>query len=105
MKIKVNGKINSIEGTTTFEELKEKMKRPHLCSSCGIVACVGGRKLENAAINNAIKTKKGVYVLDCEDYIEDKLKKININREEETYFSSPSECCIMHPNVRHVFIR
>ena len=101
---KVNGRLIKIHGTATFEELKEKMKKPHICSSCGIVACVGGRNLKNKAIKNAIKTKNGLYVMDCDDFIED-IEKKPIDKSEETYISSPSECRILNPNVKHALFR
>ena len=105
MEIKVNGRLTKISGTATFKQLKEKMKKPHICSNCGVVACVGGRNLKNVAIKNAIKSKNGVYVLDCDDYIEDKTKNTNVKSEGQPYFSSPSECSIMHPTVKHALFR
>lgn len=103
MEIKYKGKINDVPGTITFEELKKKMKKPHLCSSCGVVACVGGRNLKNAAIRSAIDTKRGVYVVACDDYVEGRNERKRNNRELLT--SSSFECSIVHPAVKHVFIR
>ena len=105
MEIKINGKINRVFGTVTFEELKEKMNKPHLCSSCGIVACIGGRNLKNKAIKNAIKSYNGVYVLDCDDYIKKDKKKTNVKKDEQIYFSSPQECSVVHPTVKHILLR
>ena len=105
MLVKINGELISFHRISTLENLKQIMKRPHICSSCGAVACVGGRNLKNASIKNAIKAKDGVYVLDCDNYTEDKTKSVNANNDERVLLSSPSECSIIHPNVRHVFIR
>lgn len=105
MELKINGRINRVYGTATFEELKEKMKKPHKCTSCGVVACVGGRNLKNAAIKDAIKTENGLYVISCDNYIEEKPKRTNTETEEQTYISSPFDCRIMHPTVKHALSR
>lgn len=105
MEIKINGKINRVFGTVTFEDLTKTMKKKHLCSSCGIVACIGGRNLKNKAIKNAIKSYNGVYVLDCDDYIKEDKKKTNVKKDEQIYFSSPQECSVVHPTVKHILLR
>lgn len=104
MQIKVDGKITRVYGTMTFEELKKNMERPHLCSKCGVVACVGGRNLRNAAIKDAIKAKDGVYVMDCDDYMEGDISRTGNESLEESYYPF-FECSIIHPDVKHLFIR
>ena len=105
MEIKINGRINRVYGTATFEELKVKLKKPHKCTSCGVVACVGGRNLKNAAIKDAIKTENGLYVISCDNHTEDKRKRTNVNNEDQTYISSPFDCSIAHPTVKRALSR
>ena len=103
MLVKIDGELINFHGSLTMEQLKQKLKRPHLCSNCGVKACVGGRNLKNEVIRNAIKAKDGVYVLDCDNYSECE-RRIVEGENDIISNGSPLDCSIMHPNVRHTFI-
>ncbi|MBR3229463.1 MAG: hypothetical protein IKF91_01395 [Bacilli bacterium] len=105
MLVKINGQLIKLHGASTMEGLKQKIKRPHLCQDCSVVACVGRTNLKNVAIKNAIKAIDGVYVLDCDDFVQNKNVHTNVHDEERLLFSSPTESTLMHPNLRHIFIR
>ena len=99
MEIKINEKIIKLETTATFEELRKSMPKPHLCKNC-VSACVGGRKLKNAVITEAVKVHDGLYVSECSDFIEGPaFEKVEVEpRTSEGYYRT------LHPNVTHALL-
>ena len=99
MIVKVNEKIIKLETEATFEELLKSIPKPHLCKKC-VSACVGGRNLKNAVIKQAARVRDGLYVLDCEDYIEGpEYEPISeVERTSEGYYHT------LHPNVTHALL-
>lgn len=97
MLIKKNARIQKVNGTATFEQLKQTLTRPHICSNCGSVACIGDKNLKNAIITDAISAKDGLYVIKCTGFEERKIK----TRDENPSKSSPLyNASIVHPQVR-----
>ena len=99
--IKENGKITKVQLKASFEAIKRIVGKPNLCASCGVCGCF--RNIENDAITLAAKAQDGLYVGACDNY--EAVPKLEPIVPEKTQHDGNNTATLMHPNVRHTFIR
>ncbi|MBR3897918.1 MAG: hypothetical protein IKJ43_01395 [Bacilli bacterium] len=101
--VKSNGEYNTRVGinVNVIESSMKKLlkKKPHLCASCGSVACGENRSLQNVIVKTGIRTLDRDYIFECSGY--EKRDEFTPSVQEQGTDKVDSRVYrIAHPTVR-----
>lgn len=99
--LKEKGKITNVLRTISYEKIGKILGKSSLCASCAVCGCF--RNIDNEAITLAVKTHDGLFVGECDNY--KPAPERRPVKSERTTTDGNSAVTILHPNVRHTFIR